>query len=86
MTKRFSEIQFTQLINEISGKREELNQDQAEIQNGVIRDSLFKKLCGKEHTLIRSYLLKFELAVELEDGEVFIPSLVSKTNKVNREL
>ena len=42
--------------------------------------NLFKKICefhGKDDELIKNYLLKFKLAVKIDDDELFIPSLVS---------
>ena len=62
-----------------------LKKEKLELKKGVLTASLFKEICkmhGKKDEHIRTYLLNFELAVELKDGELFIPSIVSEKTEV----
>ena len=55
------------------------------LQDGILPANLFNRICehrGKDEKLIKNYLLKFSLAVELDDAQLFIPSLVSTRTKV----
>jgi hypothetical protein len=56
------------------------------LKKGVVPANLFEKICqmqGKNEKIIRTYLLNFELAVELnQKGDIFIPSIVSEKNEV----
>ena len=52
---------------------------------------MFKKLCveggkGLEEENLRNYILALNLGVELNDEEIFIPSLVHDRNEVYRYL
>ena len=65
------------MCSKISGLKDE----EHALKLGIVGAKLFAKLClkdGKQEELIRSYLLKFGLAVELKDGKLFIPSIVSE--------
>ena len=65
-----------------------LKKEKNELKKGVVAATLFNEICnmhGKDSKVIKSYLLKFDLAVELQSGlEIFIPSLVSENNEVNK--
>ena len=59
------------------------------IRKGILTRAMFKKLCvegGKssEEENLRSYILALNLDVELNDEEIFIPSLVHDKNEVYR--
>ena len=58
-----------------------LKDKKRDLKLGIVGPKLFAKLCsndGKQKDLIRSYLLKFGLAVPLKDDKLFIPSIVSE--------
>ena len=63
-----------------------LKNEKLELKKGVVTANLFKEICqmeGKNEEIIKTYLLNFELAVELnQTGDIFIPSIVSEKNKV----
>ena len=75
-------------VKDVCKKKIKPNPDENEIflyqihslHNGKMAANLFKKICeyhGKDETLIKNYLLKFELAVKIDNDDLFIPSLVS---------
>ena len=62
-----------------------LKNEKLELRKGIATANLFNEICkmhGKNDEHIRTYLLKFELAVELKDGDLFIPAIVSEKNEV----
>ena len=76
-------------MKEVCKKFPDYQTEAKELNNGVLPANLFKKICehhGKDEKLIRNYLLKFEFAVELEDGKLFIPSLVPGRTKVKQNM
>ena len=67
--------------NEIPG----LKVEKSELKKGIVKTNLFQKICTtqeKKEELIRTYLRNFELAVELKNGQLFIPSIVSDRDEV----
>ena len=68
-------------VKDVCKRKIKANRDEKRsLQNGKISANLFKKICeyhGKDDELIKNYLLKFQLAVKIDDDELFIPSLVS---------
>ena len=59
------------------------------IRKGILTRAMFKKLCVEgekrlEEENLRSYILALNLDVELNDEEIFIPSLVHDKNEVYR--
>ena len=52
---------------------------------GLVSAQLFREICKDEEksVTVRTYLLALDLAVELTDGNLFIPSIVSDRNEVN---
>ena len=67
--------------NEIPGLKEE----KSELKKGIVQTNLFQKICTtqeKKEEHIKTYLVNFKLAVELKNGQLFIPSIVSDKNEV----
>ena len=61
--------------------------EKRKIRQGLLTRDMFKRLChrggkGPEEENLRNYILALNLAVELNDGEIFIPSIVANDNKV----
>ena len=62
-------------------------EDLNELKKGMVSQDLFLELCKKggkekEAMTLRKYLFALGLAVELKDGQMFIPALVSDENEV----
>ena len=60
------------------------------MKKGLVSTEFFKEVCRagkkeKEEETIKSYLLALDLAAELENGTLFIPSLVSDDNRVSKK-
>ena len=61
---------------------------ESKLKKGFVTERLFNeifKLRGREQEAkrIKDYLLALNLAVNMENGQLFIPSLVSDNNEVN---
>ena len=66
-----------------------LSKEKLQLKKGIIGKDLFKEICKtqkKNEELIRTYLLNFKLAVELDNGQLFIPSIVSDRKEVSSGL
>ena len=74
------------------GKLDKCRQDiESKLKKGFVTERLFNeifKLNGREPEAkkIKNYLVALDLAVDMENGELFIPSLVSDNNKVNQDI
>ena len=55
--------------------------DRDAMKKGLVSQELFRELCEKggvrDKDTLRRYCLELELAVNLEDGNLFIPALAS---------
>jgi hypothetical protein len=75
-----------------NGKLFSCTQDiESKLKKGLVTEKLFNeifKLSGKEAEAkkIKDYLLALNLAVDMENGQLFIPSLVSDNNEVNQDI
>ena len=78
--------------NHKKGKLFSCAQDiESKLKKGLVTEKLFNeifKLSGREAEAkkIKDYLLALNLAVDMENGQLFIPSLVSDNNEVNQDI
>ena len=59
--------------------------EKLDLKKGILHQNLFRELCKNQEIddkLVKTYLLNFDLAVKLNKGKLFIPSVVSDTHKV----
>ena len=59
--------------------------EKLDLKKGILHQNLFRELCKNKEIddeLVKTYLLNFDLAVQLNEDELFIPSVVSGTHKV----
>ena len=87
-TDKFHDEYFRCVINHEVIDCFDTIREKRKIRQGLLTRDMFKRLCdrggkGGEEENLRNYILALNLAVELNDGEIFIPSIVANDNKVH---
>ena len=62
-----------------------LEKEKLDLKKGILHQNLFRELCKNQEIddkLVKTYLFNFDLAVNLNKDQLFIPSIVSESPEV----